>query len=74
MGAGLRPRAKAMAKPPDPKAGAPVLDSTAYADGFVADSAAWIARKPQPWSRGNPDHERVARRRIREAVRFVRAS
>ena len=46
----------------------------AYADGFVADSAAWFARKPQPWSRVNPDHEHVARRRIREAVRFVPAS
>ncbi len=46
----------------------------AYADGFVADSAAWFARKPQPWSRVNPDHELVARRRVREAVRFVRAS
>ena len=28
MGAGLRPGAKATVKPPDPKAGAPVLDST----------------------------------------------
>ncbi len=46
----------------------------AYADGFVADSGAWLTRKPQPWSRVNPDHERIARRRIREAVRFVPAS
>ena len=29
MGAGLRPDAKAPEQPPDPKAGAPVLDSTA---------------------------------------------
>ena len=29
MGAGLRPDAKAPEPPPDPKAGAPVLDSTA---------------------------------------------
>ena len=43
----------------------------AYADGFVADSAAWFSRKPARWSRANPDHHRVARRRIREAVRFV---
>ena len=43
----------------------------AYADGFVADSGAWFARKPHPWSRANPDHERLAWRRIREAVRFV---
>ena len=42
-----------------------------YADSFVADSGAWFARKPQPWSRANPRHERVARRRIREAVRFL---
>ena len=28
MGAGLRPRAKAMEQPPDPVAGAPALDST----------------------------------------------
>ena len=44
----------------------------AYADGFVADSGAWFVRKPHPWTRANPDHERVARRRVREAVRFVR--
>ena len=45
----------------------------AYADGFVADSA-WFSRKPTPWTRANPDHDRVARRRIKEAVRFVRIS
>ena len=44
----------------------------AYADGFVADSGAWLARKPAPWLRTNSDHGRVALRRIREAVRFVR--
>ena len=46
----------------------------AYGDGFVADSGAWLARKPRPWFRADPDCDRVARRRIREAVRFVRAS
>ena len=46
----------------------------AYADGFVADSRAWFSRKPAPWSRANPDHDRVALRRVREAVRFVRIS
>ena len=46
----------------------------AYADGFVADSGAWFSRKPVPWSRANPDHDRVARRRVREAVRFVAVS
>ena len=45
----------------------------AYSDGFVADSA-WFSRRPTPWSRANPDHGRVALRRIREAVRFVRVS
>ncbi len=45
----------------------------AYADGYVADSA-WFSRKPALWFRANPDHDRVARRRIREAVRFVRAA
>ena len=45
----------------------------AYADGFVADSA-WFSRKPTRWSRANTDHDRVARRRIKEAVRFVRIS
>ena len=44
----------------------------AYADGFVADSCAWFSRKPAIWFRANPDHNRVALRRIREAVRFVR--
>ncbi len=46
----------------------------AYGDGFVADSGAWLGRKPRPWFRADPDCDRVARRRIREAVRFVRAS
>ena len=45
----------------------------AYADGFVADSAAWFSRKPTFWFRAIPDHDRVALRRVREAVRFVRA-
>ena len=44
----------------------------AYADGFVADSGAWFSRKPAHWFRANPDHDRVALRRVREAVRFVR--
>ena len=43
----------------------------AYGDGQVADSGAWISRKPLPWLRTNPDHDRVALRRVREAVRFV---
>ena len=43
----------------------------AYADGFVADSGFWFSRKPVPWSRANPTHGRLARRRVREAVRFV---
>ena len=46
----------------------------AYGDGFVADSGAWVSRKPRPWFRADPDCDRVARRRIREAVRFVRAA
>ena len=46
----------------------------AYADGFVADSGAWLSRKPRRWFRADPDCDRVARRRIREAVRFVRAA
>ena len=46
----------------------------AYADGFVADSGAWISRNPRPWFRADPDCDRVARRRIREAVRFVRTA
>ena len=44
----------------------------AYADGFVADSGAWFSRKPAFWFRAIPDHDRVALRRVREAVRFVR--
>ncbi len=44
----------------------------AYADGFVADSGAWFSRRPARWFRANPDHGRVALRRVREAVRFVR--
>ncbi len=44
-----------------------------YSDGFVADSA-WLSRKPRPWRRADPDCNRVALRRIREAVRFVRLS
>ena len=43
----------------------------AYSDGFVADSGAWLSRKPKSWSRQNPEHNRVARRRIQEAVRFT---
>jgi len=46
----------------------------AYADGFVADSGAWLSRKSRPWRRTDPACGRVARRRIREAVRFVRTS
>ena len=46
----------------------------AYADGVVADSGAWFSRRPTAWSRANPDHGRVAHRRLREAVRFVPAS
>ena len=46
----------------------------AYADGFVADSGAWFSRKPAFWFRANPDHDRVALRRVREAVRFVAVS
>ena len=44
----------------------------ACGDGLVADSGAWFERRVVPWSRANPDHGRVALRRIREAVRFVR--
>ena len=44
----------------------------AYADGYVADSGAWLSRKPVFWFRAIPGHDRVALRRIREAVRFVR--
>ena len=46
----------------------------AYADGFVADSGAWFSRKPAFWFRAIPDHDRVALRRVREAVRFVRVA
>ena len=46
----------------------------AYADGFVADSGAWFSRKPIFWFRAIPDHDRVALRRVQEAVRFVRVS
>ena len=46
----------------------------AYADGFVADSGAWFSRKPAFWFRAIPDHDRVALRRVQEAVRFVRVS
>ena len=46
----------------------------AWGDGFVADSGVWFSRRPTPWTRANPDHGRVARRRIKEAVRFVRIS
>ena len=46
----------------------------ACADRFVADSGAWFSRKPARWSRAHPGHGRVALRRIREAVRFVRVS
>ncbi len=46
----------------------------AYAEGQVADSGAWYARRPVTWSRANPDHDRVALRRIQEAVRFVRVA
>ncbi len=46
----------------------------AYRDGFVADSGAWFSRKPTFWFRAIPDHDRVALRRVREAVRFVRVT
>ena len=46
----------------------------AYADGFVADSGAWLSRKPAQWSRAIPSHNRVALRRVREAVRFMRVA
>ena len=45
-----------------------------YSDGFVADSGAWLSRKSRPWTRSDPDCSRVALRRVREAVRFVRMS
>ena len=43
----------------------------AYSDGFVADSGAYFSRKPAFWFRAIPEHDRVALRRIREAVRFA---
>ena len=43
----------------------------AYSDGFVADSGAFFSRKPAFWFRAIPEHDRVALRRIREAVRFA---
>ncbi len=46
----------------------------AYADGFVADSGAMFSRVPAFWFRAIPDHDRVALRRVREAVRFVPVS
>ena len=46
----------------------------AYADGFVADSGAWFGRKAVFWFRAIPDHDRVALKRVQEAVRFVRVS
>ena len=46
----------------------------AYADGFVADSGAWLSRKHRPWLRADADCNRIALRRVREAVRFVRVA
>ena len=46
----------------------------AWGGGLVADSGAWLSRHPAPWSRANPDHARVALRRVRIAVRFARTS
>ncbi len=46
----------------------------ACAGGFVADSGAWFSRKPALRSRAENGHGRVALRRVREAVRFVRVS
>ena len=46
----------------------------AYGNGHVADSGAWFSRRPAAWWRANPDHDRVALRRIRIAARFARAS
>ncbi|MDE0342459.1 MAG: hypothetical protein OXK82_04700 [Deltaproteobacteria bacterium] len=34
----------------------------------------WLSRRARPWSRTDPDCHRIARRRIREAVRFIRVS
>ncbi len=50
------------------------LHFVAYADGFVADSGAWFSRRPARWSRADSGHDRVALRRVREAVRFARVS
>ena len=46
----------------------------AYGKGEVADSGAWFSRRPARWSPTDPGHGRVALRRVREAVRFVRVS
>ncbi len=46
----------------------------AWSDGLVADSGAWLSRRPVPWSRDDPAHARVALRRVQTAVRFVRAA
>jgi len=46
----------------------------AYGDGFVADNGAFFSRKPAFWFRAIPGHDRVALRRIREAVRFAPAA
>ena len=43
----------------------------AYGDGFVADSGAFFSRKPAFWFRAIPEHDRVALRRVREAIRFA---
>ena len=43
----------------------------AYGDGFVADSGAFFSRRPAFWFRAIPGHDRVALRRVQEAVRFV---
>ena len=50
----------------------PAITSSPTADGFVSDSGAWLSRKSRPWRRTDPDCNRVALRRVREAVRFVR--
>ena len=46
----------------------------AWGGGLVADSSAWFDRRPAAWSRANPDHARVALRRVRIAVRFTPVS
>ena len=43
----------------------------ACSDGFVADNGAWFSRRPERRFRANPRHDRVARRRLDEAVRFI---